>query len=80
MIRHEAKRAYAISRLKREPIMEIFQHKGGSECINGLSSVFGAPDELCEVEAVRHIGESRSILVRNYDAPGIVMQNALNCD
>ena len=43
----EAKKGYAKHRLLREPIMEIFQHKGGSECINGLSSVFGAPDELC---------------------------------
>jgi len=42
----EAKRAYAQKRLEREPIMEIFQHKGGSECINGLSSVFGAPDDV----------------------------------
>ncbi len=55
-----AKIAYAQSRLKREPIMEIFQHKGGSECINGLSSVFGAPDELCDVEAVRRMGENRA--------------------
>ncbi|MDB4077470.1 DUF3604 domain-containing protein [Porticoccaceae bacterium] len=55
-----AKIAYAQSRLKREPIMEIFQHKGGSECINGLSSVFGAPDELCDVEAVRRMGEDRA--------------------
>jgi len=55
-----AKVAYAKSRLKREPIMEIFQHKGGSECINGLSSVFGAPDELCDVEAVRRMGENRA--------------------
>ncbi len=45
----EAKQQYARTRLAREPIMEIFQHKGGSECINGLSTVFGAPDELCEV-------------------------------
>ena len=56
----EAKRAYATARLKREPIMEIFQHKGGSECINGLSSVFGAPDELCAVEAVRRMGENKT--------------------
>ena len=52
-----SKRGYAATRLAREPIMEIFQHKGGSECINGLSSVLGAPDELCAVEAVRHMGE-----------------------
>ncbi|NND83493.1 MAG: DUF3604 domain-containing protein [Gammaproteobacteria bacterium] len=48
--------AYAKKRLQREPIMEIFQHKGNSECINGLSSVLGAPDELCDIEAVRKIG------------------------
>ncbi len=60
-----AKVAYAQSRLKREPIMEIFQHKGGSECINGLSSVFGAPDELCEVEAVRRMGENKTYATRD---------------
>ena len=49
--------AYARTRLQREPIMEIFQHKGNSECINGLGSVLGEPDELCEIEAVRHIGK-----------------------
>ena len=37
--------------------MEIFQHKGNSECINGLASVLGAPDELCDIEAVRRLGE-----------------------
>jgi hypothetical protein len=50
------RRAYAEQRQRREPIMEIFQHKGGSECVNGLSSVLGAPDELCDVEQVRFMG------------------------
>lgn len=49
--------AYARKRLQREPIMEVFQHKGNSECINGLGSVLGEPDELCEIEAVRHMGK-----------------------
>jgi hypothetical protein len=69
----EVKRAYAQKRLQREPIMEIFQHKGGSECINGLSSVFGAPDELCNVEAVRRIGENKTYSVRDYEAEGLAM-------
>ncbi|NIP13505.1 MAG: DUF3604 domain-containing protein [Pseudomonadales bacterium] len=50
------RRAYAEQRQRREPIMEMFQHKGASECINGLTTVLGAPDELCDVEAVRVIG------------------------
>ena len=57
----EAKQGYASIRQKREPIMEIFQHKGGSECINGLSTVLGAPDELCDIEAVRNFGEVRLV-------------------
>ncbi|MBT5153507.1 MAG: DUF3604 domain-containing protein [Gammaproteobacteria bacterium] len=57
----DAKRSYAETRLRREPIMEIFQHKGGSECINGLTTVLGAPDELCNVEAVRTFGEEKTV-------------------
>ena len=56
----ESRRGYAEVRLDREPIIEIFQHKGASECINGLTSVMGAPDELCDVEAVRVIGRSET--------------------
>lgn len=35
--------------------MEIFQHKGASECMNGFAGVSSAPDELCDVEQVRAI-------------------------
>ena len=66
----ENRRAYAAKRLQREPIMEIFQHKGGSECINGLSSVLGPPDELCDVEAVRFIGREEVYGVTQADADG----------
>ena len=71
-----AKRAYAKSRLKREPIMEIFQHKGGSECINGLSSVFGAPDELCDIEAVRRMGEDKTYLTSDFSSTELVIVEA----
>jgi len=33
-----------------EPLVEIFQHKGDSECMNDLSGAFGAPDEYCAFE------------------------------
>ena len=60
----ENRRSYAAKRQQREPIMEIFQHKGGSECINGLTSVLGEPDELCDVEAVRQMGENKVYTTR----------------
>jgi hypothetical protein len=43
-------RAQAAFRVQMEPLVEIFQHKGDSECFNGLSGVVGEPDELCEFE------------------------------
>lgn len=52
----EARRAYSEARLEREPLLEIFQHKGNSECANGLPGILGAPDELCELEQIRRIG------------------------
>jgi len=54
-------RAHALARQLHEPVMEIFQHKGNSECINGLSTIFGEPDELCEFEAVRKFGETKQV-------------------
>ena len=71
-----AKVAYAQSRLKREPIMEIFQHKGNSECINGLSTVFGAPDELCNIESVRRMGENKTFVTRDMSGDGLVVGQA----
>lgn len=52
----ENRRRYAEARQANEPMVEIFQHKGQSECLNGLSNVIGAPDELCDQEQVRQIG------------------------
>ncbi|MBT8111695.1 MAG: DUF3604 domain-containing protein [Gammaproteobacteria bacterium] len=64
--RHRAtddeQRRHALARQQNEPVMEIFQHKGNSECINGLSSIFGAPDEHCEFEQVRQFGETNQVV------------------
>ncbi|MFO7561200.1 MAG: DUF3604 domain-containing protein [Enhygromyxa sp.] len=40
-------------RAELEPLIEVFQHKGDSECMNGLSGPLGQPDELCEFEKLR---------------------------
>ena len=47
--REEIKEEMAL-RARMEPMVEIFQHKGGSECMNGLSGVPGEPDDLCNFE------------------------------
>jgi len=49
----EEQRAQAAFRLAMEPVVEIFQHKGDSECMNGFAGLIGAPDELCEFEKRR---------------------------
>ena len=36
-----------------EPVMEIFQHKGSSECFNSFPDILGGPDELCNMEELR---------------------------
>jgi hypothetical protein len=43
-------RTQAAFRVRMEPLVEIFQHKGDSECFNGLSGVVGEADELCDFE------------------------------
>ena len=52
--------------------MEIFQHKGGSECINGLSAIIGAPDELCDIEAVRRFGENKTYITRDESSDELI--------
>ncbi len=52
----ESARAIAEMRNAMEPVMEIFQHKGNSECFNGLPNILGAPDELCDMEQVIEVG------------------------
>ena len=42
-------------RMEIEPIIEIMQHKGDSECRNGISSVLGTTDELCDFEKFENL-------------------------
>jgi hypothetical protein len=49
----DEQRAQAQFRANVEPLVEVYQHKGSSECRNGLSGIIGAPDEQCEFEKRR---------------------------
>jgi hypothetical protein len=49
----EDEQAQAELRAAMEPLVEIYQHKGDSECVNGLSGIVGAPDEQCDFEKRR---------------------------
>lgn len=44
-------------RARLEPLVEIMQTKGDSECRNGIPSVLGAPDEFCDFEKLRPASE-----------------------
>jgi hypothetical protein len=47
------RRKVAELRASMEPLVEMFQIKGDSECRNGLAGVLGGPDELCGFEKYR---------------------------
>jgi len=49
--RNEA--AFAARRAAFEPILEVYQHKGDSECTRGLAGILGDVDELCDFEKLR---------------------------
>lgn len=46
----EEEAARARLRMRVEPVVEMMQHKGDSECRNGVSGVMGGRDELCTFE------------------------------
>ena len=49
----DEQRAAAERRAALEPLVEIFQHKGDSECVNGLPSTGAEEDPLCDFEKLR---------------------------
>ena len=53
----EQQRQEAALRARLEPVVEMMQIKGESECRNGMYQVVGAPDELCDFEKIRDMGQ-----------------------
>ena len=46
----DEERVRAALRIRVEPVVEVVQHKGDSECRNNLPGVLAAVDELCANE------------------------------
>lgn len=54
----QQQREEAALRARLEPIVEMMQIKGESECRNGMYKILGGEDELCNFEKIRDLGRS----------------------
>lgn len=70
----DEQRDLASLRAHIEPVVEIFQHKGDSECMNGLRGIEGAQDPLCDFEKIRGPGSPDC-----GDAPGFGGDVRMGC-
>jgi hypothetical protein len=75
----EAQAAHRAQRRAFDRLMEITQHKGTSECINGVSGILGETDEYCDVEAVREIGGRERAFDLTSWVPRIFTQTIREC-
>ncbi len=75
----DAQAAHRLQRRAYDRLMEITQHKGTSECINGVGSVLGAVDEYCDVEAIRVIGERERAFDLTSWIPRVYTQTIREC-
>ncbi len=55
----DEQRARAALRTEMEPLVEMMQAKGESECRRGMWNVVGGEDELCDFEKVRYVDGER---------------------
>lgn len=55
----DEQRSQAELRASMEPIVEMMQVKGESECANGMAGVIGGRDELCDFEKIRGVGSRK---------------------
>lgn len=77
----EEAKSSARLRANGEPIMEIIQHKGSSECANGLSATVGGPDELCDMEQVRQMGGGNELdMARLKEIFGVEFPPVTDCE
>jgi hypothetical protein len=72
------KRRLVRLRSEMEPLVEILQVKGDSECRNNLSRVIGAPDELCDFEKLRDPREETEDCGDSFGSGGMRLSGCLS--
>jgi hypothetical protein len=65
-------------RARVEPLAEIVQVKGDSECRNGIASVFGAPDEFCDFEKLRPASEKIPDCGEEFGSGGMMLKGCVS--
>jgi hypothetical protein len=74
----EEKRRLAALRSEMEPLAEIMQVKGDSECRNRMYRVIGEPDELCDFEKLRLPEDTAEDCLDTYGSKGMQLAGCLS--
>ena len=77
-ISFEEQQANARLRQRLEPLVEVLQVKGDSECRNGLSGIVGGPDELCDFEKLRVPGAQAEDCGDGFGSGGMQLRGCLS--
>jgi hypothetical protein len=70
----EQQQQMARLRARLEPLAEIMQVKGDSECRNGITSVLGSADEFCDFEKLRSPAEQIPDCGEAFGSGGMMLQ------
>lgn len=65
-------------RARVEPLAEILQVKGDSECRNGIASVLGAADEFCNFEKLRPAAEEIPDCGEEFGSGGMMLKGCVS--
>lgn len=68
----------AALRARLEPLAEVLQVKGDSECRNGIDSVIGAPDEFCNFEKLRPASEPIPDCGEDFSSGGMMLKGCVS--
>jgi Protein of unknown function (DUF3604) len=68
----------AALRARLEPVAEVMQVKGDSECRNGIGSVLGGADEFCDFEKLRPASEAIPDCGEEFSSGGMMLKGCVS--